>query len=127
MTEIDVDANNEVRADGRRIGSVVQGDNGEWYFVPPSREAWADPLQGLDAKKGTGSPTPMDAAIGGLTLTRSQMRTELGLIAASYGRPGLGRDEIERLLDTVPDGRYAPEIVNQLDSRFTTWLEGELR
>ena len=44
------------------LGTIDQGINGEWFFVPVSRQSWACPLQGLDNKKGTGHRTPREAA-----------------------------------------------------------------
>jgi hypothetical protein len=42
---------------GKKIGSVLKGTNGEWFWVNLSQESWAEPLQGRDNVRGTGHAT----------------------------------------------------------------------
>lgn len=59
--DITIHDNDGAWVDGRRIGTVTRGTNGEWYLIPLSKEAWADPLEGIDNIKGTGHSTPENA------------------------------------------------------------------
>lgn len=62
----------DVAIGGRRAGEVMLGSNGEWFWVPLSREAHAYPLEGRDNIRGTGFATPEGAVVAELGLLRYQ-------------------------------------------------------
>jgi hypothetical protein len=57
-----IDGVQAVLIDGRKVGEVHRGVNGEWYHVTMHESSWADPLQGLDNIRGTGLATAAAAA-----------------------------------------------------------------
>jgi hypothetical protein len=59
-----------VTLNGSERGEVMRGRNREWYYVSPSRVGHAYPLDATDAVAGTGSRTPIAAALCGLNLQR---------------------------------------------------------